>query len=1006
MFRALIQTLWTPALLLILLYSLLSISPKEVIALDQNRLITQYIHDSWRTDAGLPGNEIRSVIQSRDGYIWIATAKGLVRFDGVTFTRFSPSEKMQTKAIYPTTMFEDQERNLWIGSWGVGLFKLRDGEFTRYTKRDGLPSYVVFTFCEDKENNLWIGTEEGLVRSKDGKFYTYTTKDGLSNNNIRALYLDRNGGLWIGTWGGGLNYFKDNRFTIYRSQDWGADYYLSTNNLSGGIVFAIAEDHEGNIWVGTEGGGLIKIRDGKFTVYTTKDGLSNNIIRSLHVDRHNNLWIGTEGGGLCRFTKGSFSSYTTSNGLSDDIVQSIYEDREGSLWVGTYNGLDRFKDSKVKVYSKQEGLANDFTYSVHQAKDGSIWIGTRNGLTQLREGRFKNYTVEDGLASNLIYSIYEDEDRTLWFGTRSGLSRFKEGHFKNYTLKDGLTGEVIGAIYRDRKGNLWVGARTKGLNLMKNGKFIPYSFKDSPLNRTITSIYEDIDGALWFSTETDGLYQLQDGKTTLYTTENGLISNSIRSIYQDRYGVIWIGTYDGLSRFEDGKFINYTNKDGLTSNVILALTEDNNGNFWIAYDEGIFSISRKDLELFAQGEISSIKCSAYSTTDGMKSNEIVPSYSRSKITKTNTGTLLFATTKGVVEIDPLNIRINREIPPVIIEEIKINSNTVNPNIYLESPLGSGEIQLKYTALSTLFPERVLFKYKLEGFDQDWTNATTKREAHYTNLPPGAYRFRVIACNNDGIWNTDGDSFDFYLKPPFYRTYWFYALSLLILILVTIWLIRLRMHKVRVEYSAVLAERSRIARELHDTLEQKLAGITWQLDTALVKLHETPHLIVGYLETARYMLRSAMMEARHSVWELRSSALENGDLLTALTVIAKEITAGTNVSAHVEIEGEKQKLPAIIEHHLLRIGQEAITNAIKHSKATDLYIRLIFENRYVILIIKDNGVGFDLDLRANAFSIGHFGLIGMEERAEKIGGDIKVSSQSMMGTEISVRVPVN
>lgn len=753
--------------------------PGAASALDPVNTVTQYTHDSWTSEDGLPQNSVYAIVQTGDGYLWLGTYEGLARFDGVGFTIFDKDNTEEITDNQVTALAAAKDGNLWIGIRGGGLLRLKDGKFKAYTTQEGLSSNDVNSIYEDRDANLWIGTAGGLNKYRDGKFTAYTTNDGLSSSIVSSIHQGRDGSLWAGTVGGGLNRFNDGTFCAYTTKD----------GLADDSVSSIYEDKEGSLWIGTSSG-LNRYKDGIFTVYTTQDGLTHSSVGSVHEDNEGNLWIGTSGGGLDRFKDGKFAAYTTKDGLSNDTITAIYEDNEGSLWVGTNGGgLNRFKDSKFTVFNTKQGLSHDFVWSVYEDKKGRMWFGTNGGLSRLENGKFTLFTTKDGVANNSVSAIYEDREANLWIGAHSGLSRFKDGTFNRFTTKDGLSSNSVFAIYEDRKGSLWIGTQA-GLNRFKDGKFT-HDTTDSVLSRDIVrSIYEDSEGSLWLGTYGNGLKRLKDGTVTVYTTNEGLAHNDVGPIYEDGEGSLWIGTYGGgLNRLKDGKFTTLTTKQGLFNDVVYQILEDDNANLWMSCNKGIFRVSKQQLNDFADGKISAITSVPYSTSDGLLSSECNGGSPAGW--KSRDGRLWFPTVKGVAVINPAYIKLNTILPPVAIEKVVINGHSVNLTQAIRAAPGKGELEFEFTALSFLVPEKVRFKYQLEGFDGDWVDAGTTRKAHYTNIPPGQYKFRVIACNNDGLWNETGTVLEFYLTPHFYQTRAFYGSVVVALVLLVFGAYRLR-----------------------------------------------------------------------------------------------------------------------------------------------------------------------------------------------------------------------
>ncbi|MCP5054982.1 MAG: response regulator [bacterium] len=788
-------------LLLVTLF-LLNILPSSPfgLALDPSKRITQYVHDSWGLEDGLPQVSVETILQTRDGYLWIGTQEGLVRFDGTRFTVFDTRNVEQLVNNYIQRLYEDRSGNLWIGTYGGGLTRMSQGVFTTYGKGRGLsdnrvaaihedPGGILWVgtdsglnyldpgnrrfkvynlpggfagnavsdICSHSEGALWIATGKGLVRLENGKFTPFTKKDGLSHNNVFKLHEDRAGNLWIGTIGGGLNRFKNGVFTSYTTKD----------GLSNDIVMYIHEDRDGNLWVATWGGGLNRLKDGKFTAYTTKDGLSDDSVGVLCEDREGNLWIGTWGGGVNRLKDGKFTAYTTKDGLSNDVVRTVLEDRDLNLWVGTNGGgLNRLDPANgtVTVYSTPDGLDDVFIRTLCQDHQGNLWIGTTAGvyLMEHRNRTFTRYTTGDGLSDNVIWSIYEDRDRNLWIGTmQGGLNRLdlksKDRKFSSYTTRQGLVDNRVHVIHEDRHRRLWVGT-------------------DGGLS-SLDLANPDLDNPVLDS---------NDPVFTTYNGEQGLSGSLIWSIHEDPQDVLWFGTRGGgLIRLKDNKFRAVTSKNGLFNDVVYRILEDDAGNFWISCNKGIFRVAKKQLNDFCDGKTDRVTCVSFDEADGMKSRGCTGGVQAAGW-KRKDGKLWFPTVKGLVMIDPVNIKTNPLPPPVMIEEIVVDNRALRPPFdgnhgnrekLVFSP-GKERFEIHYTGLSLVSPGRVRFKCKLEGFDNQWRDMGSRRAAYYTSLSPGDYTFRVKACNNDGLWNETGASVSFYLKPYFHQTTWFYLLCLL------------------------------------------------------------------------------------------------------------------------------------------------------------------------------------------------------------------------------------
>jgi ligand-binding sensor domain-containing protein/signal transduction histidine kinase len=974
-----------------LIFLLLLSGSWTTFALDSQRELSQFSHEAWLTENGLPQNTVHSIAQTKDGYVWIGTEEGVARFDGVRFTVFDKQNTPQLKSNYIRSLLADRQGALWIGT-AEGLVRMMNSTFTLFTTNEGLPSNTIQAVYEDREGNLWVATATGLGVFKSGGLTTFTTKEKQIGGSIQALFEDAGGALWIAT-PYGVGKIKDDKFTNYTVRD----------GLGSNSVRAIQQDRDGTLWFGSLGG-LTSYSRGRFATYTTKDGLPNDRIISLHAGRDGGLLIGTAGG-LCRFIDGHFSGLNPADALSTNTILSLLEDLEGNLWVGTESGgINLLKDTKFTTFTVRNGLSNDLVKSIYEDRDGNTWIGTDGGgLNLLKDGKLSVYTTRDGLSSNVVLALFGDAAGNLWAGTPEGLNRFSNGKFTVYTAADGLPNNDVRSICADRRGDLWIGTRG-GLTRMKDGVFKTFTEVDGLPNDLIATLQEDTKGNLWVGTF-GGLSKFVDEEFMTFTTKDGLSNDAVISLHEDSEGTLWIGTNGGgLNRMKDGKLTSYTTNNGLLDDVVYRILEDDRNNLWLSCRKGVFHIDKKALDEFANGKISSIAPVAYGTADGMMTRECSgggdPAGWRAR-----DGKLWFPTIKGVAMIDPARIKVNTHAPPVVIEEVRFDDRSVAPSERLELPPGTTRLDLYYTAPSFVAPEKVRFKYKLEGFDENWIDSGTRRVAYFTNLRPGAYKFRVIASNNDGVWNETGASFDFYLKPYFYQTYWFYAVLLLALALLAWMLYRFRVRGMRAQFGAVLAERTRIAREIHDNLAQEMSGISVQLEVVSRTMPPEAESARTHLDRARRQVRHGIAEARRYVWDLRSQALEENDLPTALSETARRLTNETAIQAQVEVNGTFRRLPRLVEDNLLRICQEAVNNAVQHSRAQRIFVNLIFDARRVQLSVRDDGLGFNDHVSENGRT-DHFGLVGMRERAEQMGGTLSIRSTEGSGTEVVADVPIS
>jgi len=1020
------------------------------LALDPEKAITQYLHQVWQIEDGLPSNVIPAIVQTRDGYLWLGTEGGLVRFDGVRFTVFNPESTETIKSYSVESLCEGQDGSLWIGTAG-GLIRLKDGQFTTYTTKDGLPDNRVTAISEDREGNLWIATYGGELSRllRNGTITTHSTQAGWPGGAVISIYRDREGNLWIGT-SVGLVHLSGEKFTTYPMQ----------GDLPKKPVRPIYEDRRGNLWIGTEGGGLYRFKDGRVIRFTTSDGLSHNYVRAIYEDREGNLWIGTYGRGLNRLKDRQFTRFTTKDGLSDDRILAICEDREGSLWIGTYGGgLNRFKDGKLTTYTTQEGLSHDWAYSIYEDRAGNLWVGTKGGLNRFKDGTVTTYTTKDGLSHNMVRSLYEDRAGTLWIGTQGGgLNGFKAGRFTTYTTRHGLSSDHVRSIYVDHQGSLWVGTLVgtgTGLHRFKDGRFIAYARQDGSAFGVVYSMLEGHEGSLWVGTN-NGLFRLKDGESVHYMSQHGLPDSQVMTLYEDRARVLWIGTYGaGLSRFKNGTFTTYTMKEGLPDNVVYQILEDERRRLWISSNKGIFYISKDELNEYAEGRIGSITSVSYGKADGMKAIECSGAHQPAGW-KTRDGRLWFPTTKGLVMIDPQHLKTNILPPPVYIEQVMVDQKPLGPDEKFELPPGKAELEFHYTALSFLDPKKVEFRYRLEGYDKDWVTAGTRRVAYYTNLSPGDYRFRVIACNNDGVWNEAGAAAEFSLKPHFYQTTrWFYTLCAMVLILLgpSIYLLRVRQLKAREkELERLVEERTKDLAELNQTLEQRVIEGVKRL-TEAERMAAYGQLVTGVahevrnplfaLQTAAYVIETqcgtlcGREGVRPQLSVLQRETKRMARLMEDLLEFAKpkplllvptdpgRLLAEVVETYRVEHDATSPKIvlvpnpglpPIVVDRsRLLQVLVNLIENAAKPARGLTtitLSVGLVTQSELCIRV-KDDGVGIPPEHLPHVFdpffTTGKgtgLGLAIVRRLVAEHEGTISVESEPGKGTLFTICLPTN
>jgi PAS domain S-box-containing protein len=723
-------------------------------ALDPQRVITQYGHDVWLRQNGLPASSVNYVLPARAGYLLLATTAGLVRFDGAGFHNLKisagPVQGQESVAV----VLETRDGALWVGTETNGLRRIKDGQIVHFGKPDGLDDQIRVLF-ETRQGQLWIGTANGLYQHSDGRFNRYQ----VAHDYICGIAEDAAGVLYVGHHGG-VNLIKNGQVV---------ELPVSLGPLAT-RVSAVAADRQGNLWFGTALG-LYRWREGQLTVFWQAAGINDKAISTICEDRHGNLWVGTSSSGLHRFAKGQWTHFDTLTGLSNNYVQGLAEDREGSLWIATHEGLNRLKDVRITPFTAQEGLAHDAVNSVVEAGDGSLYIFNDGApqFTRIQHGAITNHPGVGGPS-------FVARDGSVWVAGRRGLRQIRNGQVTEYLPE--LREEWLSCVGEDDESIIFFIDKV-GLRRFVNGKAQPYLLKDgSPYNLTEyhVTLFRDAQGTLWAGT-TGGLVRLRDGAYTLFTKADGLSDNWVTSLAEAPDGALWISTMrGGLTRLKEGQFTRYTTAQGLPDNQALSVLRDGQGNLWISSPRGLARVSALELAELDAGKLDRLHPAVFGTGDGMKTDECIFGVSHSGW-RGRDGKLWFLTRKGVVVVDPNYFPKNELAPPVLIEELVADGHSYLPGQSISLSPGSDRLEIRYNGLSLLVPEQVKFRYRLEGYDQTWIEAGSRRVAYYTNIPPGEYRFHVMACNNDGVWNETGASIAFHLAPHIYQTYWFYGLCL-------------------------------------------------------------------------------------------------------------------------------------------------------------------------------------------------------------------------------------
>jgi len=975
--------------------ALLLAGAPPLLALDPRRALTQYALTAWQAEQGLPQNTVQAVEQTRDGYLWLGTQEGLVRFDGISFTVFDAASTPAFQSPNVQCLLSTKDGALWIGTEGGGLVRLVNGAFKRFGAGDGLASPTIRALHEDHTGVLRAGTYGGgLCRFGGERFACLTSKEGLPDDRVSAVTEDASGAIYVGTNTG-----------VLAKVDAG-DHATPFSTPFGGAVVDLLSEPGGSILVAARTG-LFREKNGKREALVSGDAVSR-----LLVDRDGNLFAGTGARGLLRVRASGVEALSTREGMTNDRVRALHEDREGNLWVGTEGGgLVRLKDGKVVPYGAREGLPNENVYGVLAVSDGTVWAGTRgSGVAVLRDHEFTTLTRRDGLPSDIVFALLETRDGKVYLGTEGGglavVEKEGKGRARAVAGKESLGAETVFSLAEGPSGEIWIGTAGAGLARLAKEGVTRFGAKDGLASGVVFALLPSPDGSLLVGTYGAGLYRF-DGKTfEKIGAGTALEKATVFSLARDGDGALWIGTYgSGLFELSGGRLGRVTAKQGLFNDIVYAIADDGLGNLYMTCNKGIFRARKSDLSAVARGQAASVVSTSFGAAEGMRDRECNGAF-QPAATRTSDGRLFFPTIRGLVAIDPAHLKTNVVPPPVVVSALRHDGREVPLSPGASRPIlppGRGGLEIAYAGLSFSAPERVLFRYRLEGFDRTWVDAGSRRTAFYTNLPPGDYVFRVVACNEDGVFGAEGASLPLRLRPHFWQTRAF-DLFLLALAAALGWgMHRLRLRRLRERFEVVLLERSRLAREMHDTIAQGLTAIGLQLENAEESFAEDPEEAKGFLARAKSIARSSLAEARRSIWALRPEALERSSLPDALRDFASSPPAGTGPPAALVVRGRPLKLHHQTENEILRIAQEALTNAWKYAGARRIDVSLTYEEEKVSLTVRDDGKGFEA-ARAVSAEGGGFGLVGMKERARTLGGEADVKSAPGEGTVVTVSLP--
>lgn len=960
-------------------------------ALDPAKAPTQYVHDVWRVEDGLPLDQVRDIAQTPDGYLWLATAKGLTRFDGARFVTFDRRSTPPLRMDDVMSLCVDREGALWLGSEGGGLARWRQGDLVVYGAADGLVFESVGEIVADREGTIWIGTRgSGLYRFQGGRFRAFTTRDGLANDHVLALAPDRSGDLWIGTRGG-----------VQRlSQGTLRETLTTRDGLSSDVINALHEDRQGALWIGTFSG-LHRREGGRLTRVTLRDGLTHDLAGELAEDANGNLWISTFGGGLTRYRDGRFSSFRQKDGLTDDLLTSLLIDREGSLWIGTWQaGLNRLRDAPLTTFGTKEGLSHDLVRAVHEDAGGALWIATEGGgLNRLQDDRFRTYRSRDGLLSDLVFSLLADRAGRLWIGSyNGGLNRLEDGRFTTVPTPGLPRNEFVTCMLEDRSGAVWLGTFGGGVRRLADGRSTAFTHREGLSNDYVWALAEDAAGGVWIATS-KGLTLHRDGVFRVFGTAEGLPDLGVWSLHADRDGDVWAGTESGLARVRDGKVFSFTTVQGLRfDEKIMQVLDDDEGHLWLGGYQGLLRVRKSELEEVAAGRRKAVTSELFGVADGMRS-ATCEGGTQPAAWRGRDGRLWFATTKGVVRVDPRRLH-RLPPPPVSMEEVVVDGERLPGDAAGAArplPPGRQQYEFHYTSLELGAPGRLRFRYRLDGVDDDWVDAGARRTAYYTSVPPGRHLFRVTASRGDDLWNEAAATFEFRVRPRFYQSGWFLAACGAAVALLGWAGHRYRLRRV-LEVERV---RTRIASDLHDDIGSSLSQIAILSEVARAQLDTPAAPAAEPLARIGALSRESVDAMGDIVWALDPQKDRLAHLAQRIRRHAGEVLSTRGIELRFEAEdGTDRHLAAETRRQVFLVFKEALHNVARHSSARQVRVGLAVAAGRLVLSVSDDGAGFEA---ANGSS-GH-GLRSMQRRAEGLHGTLDVTSAPGAGTQVRLAVPV-
>jgi signal transduction histidine kinase/ligand-binding sensor domain-containing protein len=973
-------------------------------ALNSQKAITQFVHTAWTEKEGAP-LDIWAITQTNDGYLWLGTSTGLFSFDGIRFARFEPRAGEDLPVMRIRRLLATRDGSLWIVFVSGSVSRLLNGHVTSYSEREGLPATVELMECKD--GSLIAGTTKGLARFKGGVWTDISREWNFPGEEAKRVYFDRAGTLWVLT--------EDGIVYLPSGQKQFVDPVEATAD-SGNF----AEAPDGTIWIS-------EVPRSAHTVLRFHDRgpMTEVRVRASWAlfDRNGGLWVSSYGDGLRRIAhpdriRGQqiaefgpeAEQFTAKDGLSGNYVYTLFEDREGNIWSGSNRGLDRFREGAFTPISIPHP---DTPMGILGTSDGSLWTFAPDE----RILRIDPHGDHEVVTRSGATSMFEDESSVLWLADENPMnaSRFQRGRFVHvfgpeHPLPGGVVLKYLTGITRDREGGIWLFDLEQGLFRLADGVLTKIANQSEEIYPSVF-LYADRNGRIWVG-QFSRVALYDHGRSQVFGASDGVPLGKIFTIYHDRSGNVWAGGVGGLSKFENGRFRPLSKPNGLPAQSVFGMAEDDEGYWWIAADVGVLRIPAGELDRAIANPAYRISYESFNMLDGLPGSphgvNPVP-----VVARTRDGRIWFETSHGIAYVDPQRIPKNDLPPPVHVETIKVDDKVVAQTGGIVLNHDVKNVEIDYTALSLSIPERVLFRYKLEGHDTEWQEPVTRRQAFYNDLRPGRYKFRVIACNNDGVWNESGATLDFRVMPAWYQTIWFRVSCVGGFVLLLWALYQLRLQQLKRQFNmrleARLVERTRIARDLHDTLLQSFHGLMFRFQAARNMLPGRPEQAMQALDGAIARTEQAITEGRGAIGDLRSEPLAQSDLAELLTAMGQELAAfedanGNGPLFRVIVEGERRRLSPILQEEVYWIARELLRNAFQHAHAHRIEAEIRYEDHRFRMRVRDDGKGMDPKVLEAGGRAGHWGLAGLRERAQKLRVRLDFWSEVGAGTEVQLTVP--